>query len=138
MLFIFGLVIIMGMFAAMLASMGMSADAIVLTVPFTLIAGLLLFVILKFAHGIKAHFSDDEERVRGNGHQTEPYQPVFYGVIDRPKDLRITARGNIHTGIIFPDPANDPNNPQDSDDAVSWQINRNNHEHDRNGKVGWF
>jgi hypothetical protein len=58
--FIFGLIIIMGMFAAMLSSTGMSADAILLTVPFTLVGGLLLFVLLKFALGIKAHFAKEE------------------------------------------------------------------------------
>jgi hypothetical protein len=59
--YIFGLVVILGMFAAMLGSAGMRTDAILLTVPFTLVGGLLLFVILKFALGIKAHFSEDKD-----------------------------------------------------------------------------
>ena len=139
--FIFGLVIIMSMFAASLFSMGIEWDAILLTVPFTLVGGLLMFFLLKFAHGIKANIPEDEDRpietrlVKANDEQVVIYQGT---VVKEPDTNFFQHSWNIHTGLIFTDPATLPNDPQDSTDGFTDQQNyRLIHESDRNGPVGY-
>jgi hypothetical protein len=59
-MYIIGLIIITIMIAGLLASSGVGASAVLLAVPFVVGGGLLLFVVLKFALGIKAHFAKEE------------------------------------------------------------------------------
>lgn len=137
--FIFGLVIIMSMFAASLFSMGIEVDAILLTIPFTLVGGLLMFFLLKFAQGIKANIPEDETPNKYIQKVDDECIPILQGVIVRsPGSFSIKVVGNIHTGFTFLDPADEPNDPQDSTDGFTDQQNyRLIHESDRNGPVGY-